>query len=407
MMAASGQRIPSRSRSTPTLQSTRGRPAGAGRGRGRLAAAATALLACALLFLLASTLSASPGASSAACRGEDLDGTNRAGRLPRNASIGVVVSHWEDENVAWVGSTVAAVRSTSAAAAAVHIYQLRPGGDSDGVEAIEPGPVAIRGGKKGKKGQKGKAGGGEEEEQGGASLDMRSARGEKGAEAMAFLSGILDEWDSLPDAMAFLHGHDSSWHSRVPNSWVLSHLLERPPASLLSGYLGTQCREPGGEYNFRLRPNNVSANVHRDQPGARYLAQAWSEYFGQHLGPLPSLVSAPCCAEFVVSRAAIQRRPKEFYDGARQWIEDTSLNSKQAARALEYAWHVIFTNKTVLAVPERTCLCSLYHVPVVCWWDSRLLALLALPPGLAAGVLLCPLLRSAMRRPGRQQRLPM
>ena len=58
----------------------------------------------------------------------------------------------------------------------------------------------------------------------------------KGKEARAYLKAILDHWDSLPDAIAFLHAHNSSKHTVVggrspaklgawnSSEWRLTHL---------------------------------------------------------------------------------------------------------------------------------------------------------------------------------------
>ena len=52
----------------------------------------------------------------------------------------------------------------------------------------------------------------------------------KGKEARAYLSAIVDRWDALPDAMVFLHAHNTSWHTVVGHGnnlgsvWRLNHL---------------------------------------------------------------------------------------------------------------------------------------------------------------------------------------
>ena len=52
----------------------------------------------------------------------------------------------------------------------------------------------------------------------------------RGYEARAFLRAIVDHYDDLPDAMAFIHGHSTSWHTfagpdnNVGNTWRMAHL---------------------------------------------------------------------------------------------------------------------------------------------------------------------------------------
>lgn len=112
--------------------------------------------------------------------------------------------------------------------------------------------------------------------------------------------------------------------------------------------------------------------------------QAWEEFFGAHLGPLPAVVSGPCCSEFVTSAAAIRHHPLEFYSAARDWLAGTALGSRQAAKALELAWHLILQQQAEVEVGERECLCALYGTPSVRYFGAHLLAMLAVPPLLAA-----------------------
>lgn len=107
--------------------------------------------------------------------------------------------------------------------------------------------------------------------------------------------------------------------------------------------------------------------------------QAWREFFGRRLGKLPPVLVGPCCAEFVASAAAIRRRPRQFYVEAVRWLGTTGLGPKQAARAVEYLWHLILAGQPQLHVPEEQCLCALYGMPRLPGSSARLLLLLAVP----------------------------
>ena len=43
------------------------------------------------------------------------------------------------------------------------------------------------------------------------------------------------------------------------------------------------------------------------------LSRYWDEAFQGALGPLPEVVTSPCCSEFVVHRTRILARPRAFY----------------------------------------------------------------------------------------------
>ena len=52
----------------------------------------------------------------------------------------------------------------------------------------------------------------------------------RGKEARAYFTAIVDHYDRLPDAMAFIHAHPTSWHTlagpgnNVGNTWRMAHL---------------------------------------------------------------------------------------------------------------------------------------------------------------------------------------
>ena len=43
------------------------------------------------------------------------------------------------------------------------------------------------------------------------------------------------------------------------------------------------------------------------------ISRYWDEAFQGALGPLPEVVTSPCCSEFVVHRTRILARPRAFY----------------------------------------------------------------------------------------------
>ena len=47
--------------------------------------------------------------------------------------------------------------------------------------------------------------------------------------------------------------------------------------------------------------------------------------FAGELGDMPSLIKAPCCSEFVVSRDRILSRALSFYVRLRDWIISTEI----------------------------------------------------------------------------------
>ena len=162
----------------------------------------------------------------------------------------------------------------------------------------------------------------------------------KGHEAMAYLTFIIDNYASLPSTMAFMHPHlsgflsawhtDMALHSNVDalNSLQIQYVHE-------NGYANLRCNQNPGCIKKHWKNKFVTAEI-------------WREIFngistdrgGKH--DVPPYIAAACCAQFAVSRNRVLERPLSDYEHFRQWIFDTDLTDRYSGRAFEYLWHVIF-----------------------------------------------------------------
>jgi hypothetical protein len=87
--------------------------------------------------------------------------------------------------------------------------------------------------------------------------------------------------------------------------------------------------------------------VHRED-AERGILDAWQILF---LGvPIPETIASQCCAQFAVTKTAIQRRQKADYDRMRQWILDTELIGDVVGKVLEKLWAYIKTNETAVSI---------------------------------------------------------
>ena len=162
----------------------------------------------------------------------------------------------------------------------------------------------------------------------------------KGREAMAYLTYIIDNYASLPSVMAFVHPHRSgflsAWHTDAP--------LHSNVAALNS--LQTSFVQQNGYANLRCNWNPGCIEKHRKN---RFVTpEVWREVFngtstdkgaGQDA---PRQVGAACCAQFAVSRSRVLERPLSDFVHFRQWIIDTDKTDYTSGRVFEYLWHVIF-----------------------------------------------------------------
>lgn len=89
-------------------------------------------------------------------------------------------------------------------------------------------------------------------------------------------------------------------------------------------------------------------------------ASAWTEFFPNE--PVPAGVTGPCCAQFAVTREAVQRLPIDKYEQIRQWIWTLEVPSDQASMksglVLEYLWHILFGKPAYYCPPAKECYCE-------------------------------------------------
>ena len=164
----------------------------------------------------------------------------------------------------------------------------------------------------------------------------------KGHEAMAYLSYIIDNYNHLPSIMTFLHSHRSgflsAWHTDTPlhdNVDALRTL--QLPYVRKNGYVNLRCNwSPGckkaDRYNAHVTP------------------QVWREVFvGTSTEEMeaPEQVGAACCAQFAVSGDQVRMRPSSDYLRLREWIVKTEQSDAKSGRVMEFLWHVIFGEDAV------------------------------------------------------------
>lgn len=180
----------------------------------------------------------------------------------------------------------------------------------------------------------------------------------KGREAMAYLTFIIDHYQHLPGIIVFLHPHRSGW----PEAWhtdaqdydnVNSIHNLRLDYVREHGYANMRCiHNPGC-------PDEIQP--FRNDPERKYelaFADAYTYMFGGNLSTVPQIVGVACCAQFAVSGSQVKVRPKSDYERYRKWLIDTDLRSDDAGRVMEYMWHMIF-GKDPVWCPELThCWCQ-------------------------------------------------
>ncbi|KAF2138953.1 uncharacterized protein K452DRAFT_310922 [Aplosporella prunicola CBS 121167] len=181
----------------------------------------------------------------------------------------------------------------------------------------------------------------------------------KGHEAMAYLTFIIDNYDSFPPYAFFVHGHRLSWHQEGDIVHLIKNL--RIPALESAGYVPLRC-DWYPSCPMEIRPVTHDAvvwgpGVNR-QPTEDEIARSWSTLFPGM--PVPETIASQCCAQFAVTREAVRRHAKGDYRRLRQWVLDSSLPDDVSGRVLEKLWAYIMTGEPVHCPAPQRCACEYF-----------------------------------------------
>lgn len=207
----------------------------------------------------------------------------------------------------------------------------------------------------------------------------------RGHEAMAYLTFLIDNYDSIPSAGAvFVHGSRWAWHNDAPDydNLALLSSLDLRRALERTGYHNLRC-----DWSTSTCPSSVPAQGSLEMR-LQSTVEPWSaraasdialpralvSIFGGDEYPMASAfakarlqlrrsdaVRAQCCAQFVVSRERMLQHSREEYVALRQWLLDggghaadgvagsrsqsgkaAPVDDRVAGRILSYVWHILF-----------------------------------------------------------------
>ena len=256
----------------------------------------------------------------------------------------------------------------------------------------------------------------------------------RGHEAMAYLTFIIDNYDDIPaDGAVFVHGSRFAWHndhSDYDNRALLS-ALNVSSALASVGYHNMRCdwsastcvppMKPQGSFETSMHATTEpwDARAVSDSLMPRALAVLFGgdgstllDHQQVFLGRADTLRSQ-CCAQFVVSRDNVWRHARHEYVALRQWllggsqrgnaqkqfetINAAPLDDRVAGRMLSYMWHILFLSGSAttdggdgidlqqlnrLACPSaEECYCRLYgRCDLTCTSPDRCQGLYHVPP---------------------------
>ncbi|EJT79783.1 hypothetical protein GGTG_04866 [Gaeumannomyces tritici R3-111a-1] len=186
----------------------------------------------------------------------------------------------------------------------------------------------------------------------------------KGHETSAYLTYLSTHYEKLPDVAIFMHASEFPWHTELMMLGSMSYVLQRIDMNHILKY---------GYTNLRVSwmsgcPDWINTTISAKDSGKKeepLVKQAWIDNFaakGAAHRSAPEILGVPCCNQFAVTRAAMQRNKKAQYDRSLEWLQTTPLDDTLSGRVWEHMFHYMFTGKAVECPLERKAYCSLYRI---------------------------------------------
>jgi hypothetical protein len=164
----------------------------------------------------------------------------------------------------------------------------------------------------------------------------------KGREANAYLAYLVQNYNSLPSTIAFIHAHKDGY----PTAWHTDNDYYSNVVSLQSlnidfvqsnGYANLRCvGDPGCPHE--VMPFRDPPEQHRTTEAV--MPGVWQDLFNNT--DVPHILATPCCAQFAVSSKQVQKRSLDEYKKYYTWLMETPLDDATSGRAFEYLWHILF-----------------------------------------------------------------
>jgi len=150
--------------------------------------------------------------------------------------------------------------------------------------------------------------------------------GNVGQEIASYMRFILLFWDHLPENIAFVHGHEKTWHQE---GYRMSYILRNVCLNKLE-YISLNAYE-----------DNAWKPIKGSQKYFKIIKKYW-KLVESYLGPLPAEgFQEKCCAQFIVSRNRVKQRPRELYELILEQMTDKSKRYKRAKHGVNVGWDLI------------------------------------------------------------------
>lgn len=159
-----------------------------------------------------------------------------------------------------------------------------------------------------------------------------------GLEATAYLNFLRANYDKLPDFMIMVHGNHG-WHDHVNKKYLLARNVKLPidvdpDEEHYVPLPGPMLHDPDVDFRIMKQISMQTFYDHTLVKKYNFTAKRING-FGQDRLHF-------CCAQFVVSRGTILKKPKSFYAGLMDYVY-SEFDDYRTSREMEHNWQTFFT----------------------------------------------------------------
>lgn len=196
---------------------------------------------------------------------------------------------------------------------------------------------------------------------------------DKGNEAMAYLTYIIDHYDTLPDVVLFFRGERITNDNNLLLDNNSAETIRRLSLDRVSrvGFMNARCQlDPGCPNWIHFGRSEADRKNDKKPEEPAFSVHLWRQLFpidgsedkNDHRLFVPRTLSAPTGSQFAVTKEKILARSRSDYIFFRKWIIETPIESDLVGQIFSFLWQYIFTGYTDVCPAESSCHCDGYGV---------------------------------------------
>jgi hypothetical protein len=182
-------------------------------------------------------------------------------------------------------------------------------------------------------------------------------RADKGRIANAYLVWIVENYNNLPETLAFVPPADMHKQDTFDHHDALAKL--QIPFVQKSGFVNLRCPSQKSKTSCNDKVLKPHEPPHEFRTLETNIPKIWEHLFGNNTD-IPPQIATVLGAEFAVTKAQVQKRSVEEYLGYWTWLNKTIMDDDSSGLLFEYLWHIVFGKDAMLCPDPARCQCDLY-----------------------------------------------